>query len=269
MLDAETRRAFETLVAAAMADGDLSDAERQVLHRKATEWDVPLPMLNHLVDRGHQGQLKVAIPAEPSAKEDLFDQLIDIACADGRVEAAEYHLLAKFASHLGLALADVKARIRQRMEKKPVRAERRAEPRRETVVRQTVARPKPSPEPERPKGPAPRSPDLDLSLPPPPPPGPVPLEHAHAQGEAMISVPPLPPGPIQLPPPGTVATPVPDLPPITVELLKQAILFETEEDSLRYIERMMEVARMEAVEIRDRILRAFPGLRPAPARRRP
>lgn len=269
MVDADTRRAIETLVAAALADGELADAERQLLHRKATEWDIPLPMLNNLLERGQRGELRVSIPASGPEKESLFNDLIDIACADGRVEAPEYHLLAKFASHLGLALADLRARVKQRLEKKPLRVERTAkkarppEPKPETVVQ---ARPAP-----------PSAPGFDRTLPTErasgavtmanvaksnvtAPSGPMALELSHAPGDTSVEAPIAPPGPIQLDTSRHLSSPLPEIPPIALQLLKQAILFESVDSSVRTIERMMELARPEALELRRRILKAFPDL---------
>src|SRR5688572_4008416 len=116
MVNAADRRAFSTLVAAACVDGDLSPPEREVLHRMATDYDIPVGVMRELIDQGVQGKLAVAVPPGQEDKESLLDDLIDIACADGRIEASEHHLLAKFASHLGLQLPDLRARVRRRLQ---------------------------------------------------------------------------------------------------------------------------------------------------------
>ena len=49
---------------------------------------------------------------------------------------------------------------------------------------------------------------------------------------------------------------------MTLHLLRQAILFETTPDALRYIERTMNVAKAEAEILMGKILEAFPDLKP-------
>jgi len=214
MVDPEARRNFGTLVAAAFVDGKLSAQEKQVLHRKATEMNIPIGLMNEILSKGEQGQLPVAVPNSLQEKERLLDNLIDIACADGRIEAPEHHLLAKFASHLGLGLPELRARVRQKMAAPPP-AQRPPPPPRIDEV-------KVGPEPE-----------------------PV-LKQA-------------PPPPLPSPAPGS---PLADIPPVTLQLLKQAIAFNGEADAISYIERMMGVSRPEAKRIMAAILTAFPGLKP-------
>ena len=113
MTDPASRRAFSTLVAAACVAGDLASPEREVLHRKATEYDIPVGLMREIIDQGVQGRLAVAVPPDAAQREALFDDLIDVACADGRIEAPEHHLLAKFAAHLGLQLSDLVAQRRE------------------------------------------------------------------------------------------------------------------------------------------------------------
>lgn len=221
MVDAADRRAYATLVAAACVDGDLTPPEREVLHRKATEYDIPVGVMRELIDQGVQGRLAVAVPPGRTDREALLDDLIDIACADGRIEAPEHHLLAKFASHLGIQLPELRARVRKRLEHKPKELTRKQE------------RPAP-PGPERPVAP---------STPP------------------VADVPPLPPGPVPLAPPTLLDRGMENIPPVTLRLFKQSILFDTAGDTLRYIERTMNVTKPEAEELLRRILEAFPDLK--------
>jgi hypothetical protein len=222
-------------VAAAFVDGSLSDEERLVLHRKATELNVPLKVMNELIEQGRSGKLPITIPPSAEAKQALLEDVMDIACADGRIEQPEHHLLAKFASHLGIALVDLRARVRRRMEQRPAKAPARIEPRIEPPgVRFEEVRPTESPrgpEPSAPSGPAPL------------PRGPVRLDEpkigARTPGGALAAV-----------------------PPVTLQLLKQAIMFENEADALRYVERTMSVSRPEAQQLVREILAAFPELKP-------
>lgn len=224
MVDAADRRAFSTLVAAACVDGDLSSPEREVLHRKATEYDIPVGVMRELIDLGVQGRLAVSVPPGQADKEAMLDDLIDVACADGRIEASEHHLLAKFASHLGLQLPDLRARVRQRLER---------------------PRPKPAPQPTPRRD---KAPEMPKTVAPPTPP--------------VAEVPAPPPGPVSLRPPSLLDRGVSDIPPVTLHLLKQAILFETGSDALRYVERTMNVTKPEAEALMRKILEAFPDLKP-------
>lgn len=239
MVDAADRRAFSTLVAAACVDGDLSPPEREVLHRKATEYDIPVGVMRELIDQGVQGRLAVAVPPGQADREALLDDLIDVACADGRIEASEHHLLAKFASHLNLQLPDLRARVRQRLQKKPAPA--------------PPPRVAPPPAPERPRG---------SPLPAREEPRPQEANRVHAAAREAPDVRALPPGPITLNPPSLVADQVGDVPPVTLHLLKQAILFETGLDALRYVERTLNVTKQEAEALIRKILETFPDLKP-------
>jgi uncharacterized tellurite resistance protein B-like protein len=214
------RRAFGTLVSAAFADGTLSDHERQVLHRKATEMNVPSSVMHEIVEQGRQGKLSVAIPPGARERERLLEDLIDIVCADGRLEAPEHHLIAKFASHLGLALPDLRAKVRDRMEK-----------------RQAPQAAPPRPEPVRPQ----------VSLPPPPPPA--------------VSVPPVPPSPPPVAPPVQAAG-LSHIPPITLQLIRQAILFTAPQEAVRYIERILNVSRPDAERTFRAVCAAYPDMKP-------
>lgn len=227
MTDPADRRAFSTLVAAACVDGDLADPERQLLHRKATEYDIPVGVMRDLIDQGVKGKLQVAVPQSRAEKEELLDDLIDVACADGRIEAPEHHLLAKFASHLGLALPELRARVRKRLERKSTSPEapRRAPPPRA-----------PANAPEPPRAVAPPTP-------------------------AFSETPPLAAGPVALAGPTLFEREVADVPPVTLRLLKQSIAFETEPDALRYIERTMNLTKPEAKELMGKILASDPELK--------
>ncbi len=242
MVDPHARRNFGTLVAAAFVDGTLSDPEKQLLHRKATEMNIPVRLVSEFLGQGREGKLSVAVPATAQGKEEMLDDLIDVVCADGRVEAPEHHLLAKFAAHVGLALPDLRGRVKERLQRRPPRPTR-VEPRIEEI--------RISDEPPRPAG----------SSPPPAAPGP-------------LDAPP--PGPLSLlePPPaiGTPAlagSPLADIPPVTLHLIKQAMIFERPEDAIRYIERMMSVTRPEAQRIVDVVRAAHPELNPGSMQIRP
>ncbi|HVR85693.1 MAG TPA: hypothetical protein VMU54_15350, partial [Planctomycetota bacterium] len=56
-----------------------------------------------------------------------------------------------------------------------------------------------------------------------------------------------------------------DLPPVTLQLLKQSIMFDNENDSIAAISRTLGIPAEPAAQIRLAILQAFPDLKPAPA----
>ena len=78
----------------------------------------------------------------------------------------------------------------------------------------------------------------------------------------MPDLPPYAPGPITLSGPTLMAKEVADLPPVTLQLIRQSILFDTAAETLRYIERTLTVTKPEAEEVLRKILQAFPDLKP-------
>jgi len=232
MIDPDTRRAFGTLVLAAFADGRLTEDERLVLHRKATEMKVPIRDMNEIIEQGQQGRLSVSVPGTTREREALLDSLIDVVCADGRIEPPEHHLLAKFAGHLKLSLPDLRQRVKDRMDRKTTR---------------TGARPLPAPASASAAATSPQAPPSLASAP--------------------ASGPLIPHGPVLLDHPKLVDPKIEGIPPVTLHLIKQAIVFENDADAAGYIERTLGVSKDEARRIFAEVLAAFPGLqRNAPPR---
>lgn len=239
MIDPATRRNYSSLVAAAFADGMITDDERLVLNRKATEMNVPIRDMNEMIEQGEQGKLSVGVPTSTREREQMLEALIDVVCADGRVEAPEHHLLAKFASHLKLALPDLRLKIKARMDQRGA-----AGPRIEPQLRQTRTLPAPGTPP--PVAPPPPVPSMGAA-PAPPRPG--------------TSSPPQASGPIRLDAPKLVDPRIADLPPVTLQLIKQTISFEPLEVTRRYVERMLGVPKEQAERVIQAILQAYPDLK--------
>ena len=236
------RRSFSTLVAAAFSDGDLADSERQVLHRRATELNIPQRLFNDLIDQGAQGKLRVAVPANRHAREELMNDLIEVVCADGRLETPEHHLLAKFASHIGMELSDLRGLVRERLQKPP--SVPKAEPRIEPEIRIVEELPpKPAEKPE-----------------------PRPQEALPSLSETVVtgSVKMLLPGPFRFD--DGPAGPAGDIPPIALGLLKQAIVLETPDEAVKYGERLTGLTRPEVQEMIASVLRTYPDLKPGSLR---
>src|SRR5262245_30594251 len=254
MVTPATRRKFEALVAAAFIDGYLSESEKGVLNQKAVALGIPQREVNDILFLGQQRKLSVSIPPTSLERDSLLEDLIEIVTADGRVEAPEYHLLARFAETLKIPLPELRARVNRRMQGK---GETRVEPRRETV-RNDKPRPQPPPGPKRAEPPRPA---------PAPPPAPAfepPKFSAEALPPMAPAAPMTPPGPIQYVESALLKDPkVADLPPVTLQLLKQSVMFDTESECIANIGRTLGIPPSQAAEIRAAIIAAFPDLKPA------
>jgi len=233
MADAAARRKFEALVAAAFADGYLAGAEKDVLQRKADHLRISSREMHEIMSLGQQRKLSIGIPSTKVEREALLEDLIDVAGADGRIEAPEYSLLARFAETLKISLPDLRLRVNRRMQGHSDR-NTRSEARRETA----------RPEPKR-EAPAPAAQSMSF-------------------GEVQFSQPPAPT--VQAPAAAQGSFPtqpnVADLPPVTLQLLKQSIMFDTDADSVQYVSRTLAVSSERAAEIRSAILDAFPEIKP-------
>jgi len=238
MPDAATRRKFEALVAAAFSDGFLAEAEKIVLQQKADRMGLSTREVHEIIGLGQQRKLSIGIPATTSERESLLDDLIDVCTADGRVEAPEYSLLARFAESLKISLPDLRVRVNRRMQGLSDR-NTRAQPRRE------------SPPPAAPPGPR------RVEAPPLPPP-PTYESATFMQAPTPMTAPPPTPLPKEFP----KDTKVGDIPPVTLQLLKQSIMFDNEIDSVAGISRTLGIAADRAAQIRLAILEAFPDLKP-------
>src|SRR5882672_7221562 len=194
MTDAGTRRKFEALVAAAFADGYLADAEKVVLQRKAARMNINSMEMNEIIGLGQQRKLSIGIPATAAERDALLEDLIEVVVADGRVEAPEYSLLARFAETLKISLPDLRLRVNRRMQS----------PSERNTKTQTRPQPQPSPPPRK----------VEVAPPPAPPSAPPPASVL----ESVQFMAPTPPQPRhEFPKEVRVA----DVPPVTLQLLKQ------------------------------------------------
>jgi len=242
MSDAGARRKFEALVAAAFADGFLAEAEKTILQRKAARLGLSGRDMNEILGLGQQRKLSIGIPATAAEREALLEDLIEVVAADGRVEAPEYSLLARFAETLKIGLPELRQRVNRRMQGHDDRNTKH-QTRRET------------PAPAKPASvkPAPVKPAAD--------PQPPVFESAQfmEQKPPMMTAPPPTAHHREFP----KETKVADLPPVTLQLLKQTIMFDTETDSIANIGRTLGISPEAAAQIRNAIIAAFPDLKPA------
>jgi uncharacterized tellurite resistance protein B-like protein len=231
MSDPQAQRHLAALVAAAFADGRLADVEKRLLYRKASELKIPLDVLSDLMARGEKGQLSVVVPTGREARETLLGELIELVCSDGRVESPEQQILSKLAFQAGVSGPELRDRIRRTMERRGASA---------------------APEPAGIRAP------LPFAVPP-------------ASGSPAAALPgtpperpPLPPGPLRAQEPKPLPSGVADIPPVTLQLLRQAISFEGEEGSVQAVERILSVPRDQAERILASLRVAFPELRALP-----
>ena len=111
--------------------------------------------------------------------------------------------------------------------------------------------PEPRPEPYRPPS-APDQPALSRAE------GTIPAEGIEVEGLKGYTA-----GPFQYEDSSVPSSSGPEIPPVTLGLLKQSILFDTELEALRYTERLLNVDRPEAQNTIRSILRDHPGMRPS------
>jgi uncharacterized tellurite resistance protein B-like protein len=252
MIDPASRRKFEALVSAAFVDGVLAAAEREVLQRKASQLKIPAREMNQILALGEQRKLSLTLPSTSGERDALLEDLIEVVTADGRVEAPEYHLLARFAETLKISLPELRARVNRRMQAN-------SEPRTEVVRREPL---RSAPPPSRQTHGTPARP------PAPPAPAPPAFEPPKFAADALPQMPP-PPDPKHVEAPFPKHVNVANLPPVTLQLLRQSVMFDSESDSILYISRTLNAAPSEATEIRQKILAAFPELKPASQQVRP
>jgi uncharacterized tellurite resistance protein B-like protein len=250
MADVNARKTLCTLVAAAYIDGKLDSAEKALIFKRGRELGIPPQMIDEILDLGSKGSLAVSVPPTQKLKEELLNDLIDIACADGRLEPAENQLLMKFASQLGIGLQDLGQRVRNRMEqrKQPSMAilddkpaTKRTAPPRKPVEHPTVPTWTPPPQfagmPNQPVGDI--EPTKELK-------------------------PPLPPGPVQLSGPSLLGDDAgTGLGTIMVQLVKQTIVIDGREGAIQYLQHFCGIPeRDRAEQMVDDILRANPEIKP-------
>lgn len=237
MSDAGARRKFEALVAAAFADGFLADAEKAVLQRKAARLGLSGRDMNEVLGLGQQRKLSIGIPATAAEREALLEDLIEVVASDGRVEAPEYSLLARFAETLKIGLPELRQRVNRRMQAPGNDRNTQQQTRRETPAPPKSAPVKPAADPQPPV-----------------------FESAQfMERPPMMTAPPPTAHHRDFPKDTTVA----DLPPVTLQLLKQTIMFDTETDSIANISRTLGIPLEPASQIRKAIIAAFPDLKPA------
>lgn len=257
MVDVNSRRTLCTIVAAAFIDGQFDKTEKEIVYRKGREMGFTIEAIDEIVSLGRKGALAVSIPPTQKLKEDLLNDLIDIACADGKLEPAENHLLMKFAGQVGVTVGDLGNRVRLRMGQRRGAAPPPPESRPAPAPRPVRKAPEPKPEPPPLK--MPEIPAMTLE------PRPVAPKFAGRPDQPVGTIeapknlaPPLPPGPVSLAPPILAGDTIEqELGMITLQLVKQSLRFDGPEGAVQYLQKSCGIGdRAKAERIVDQIQRA-------------
>lgn len=235
MVDVNTRRTMCTLIAAACIDGKFDSAEKGVVYRRGREMGMTPAEIDQIVELGRKGALAVSIPPTQKLKEDLLNDLIEVVCADGRLEPPENHMLMKFAGHLGITVHDLGERVRQRMSGGRRPRPQSAEPSLVVVEEKPKYVPPPPPPP-----PPPAYTPPPAYVPPPPPAVVRPtriggVEPMPAEAPQEMTA-PRPPGPVQLDGPTLISGGSGELGEIALGLLRQVISIEGPDRAVKYLQ---------------------------------
>lgn len=266
MADVNARRTLCTLIAAAFVDGKFDATEKAVVYRRGRELGFTPQEMDDLIELGRKGALAVSVPPTQKQKEDLFDDLIDIACADGRLEPPEQQLLMKFAGQLAISVQDLGARVRRRIGqgRKP-QAAVAAEP---VMVIDDAPAPvthkvEPRPAPKAPGAPRTAPTPVDLMSAPPRPIGSEDVLGRMAE-KMKEEYKPLPPGPVQLSGPTLASDALgAKLGVIAADLVKQRIIIEGRGGAARYLREYCGIPDdAQAAAIVEEMLRKHPEIKP-------
>lgn len=91
---------FKNLVAVAMADNFLDEAEKEILAERAEELGMPEDEVQAIIDNAHE--LKFQVPLNKVDKEEQLTDTVFMAMIDGEVHEKEYQLCLSMAERLDL-----------------------------------------------------------------------------------------------------------------------------------------------------------------------
>lgn len=97
---------FRFLVAAALADGQLDDAEKPVLLQAAAHFGISREQAGALVREIAAGGSRVAsLPEDTAARGKVFEKMVEVVAADGNIDRRELLLFERLAPKFGLTAA--------------------------------------------------------------------------------------------------------------------------------------------------------------------
>jgi uncharacterized tellurite resistance protein B-like protein len=118
-MEEQLRKKICRLVAGiVVADDDLDEKEDAFLDRLLVTFGIPADQRDELfpiVDRAEAASEIKTLPKE--VQNDVFNRLVDAACADGKVVPEEREYLKAVASAIGVSEDDVDARLVDALEK--------------------------------------------------------------------------------------------------------------------------------------------------------
>ncbi len=264
MDDPVALRAFRTLAATAAIDGKISQPEMQLLVRKAKEMRLDPPAVQQILQDAREGRLPLALPSDAREYEERLGDLIDIVCADGRVETQERALLLRFASRMNLSETDLMARLRPVLQAAQQRVNDR-QPQQPPPVRE-APRPVAAAPPLPPRRDAPRQPaSID----------PIPTIGGgmNALKPEIIAAPPMisgkaevltfTPGPVKLGGPDAMVLLSAEVSPVMLQLLKSRLEHGDIDEVILYAKSYLNLKDdTEARRIIEKVLSDNPGIRP-------
>ncbi|MBL4849665.1 MAG: TerB family tellurite resistance protein [Planctomycetes bacterium] len=97
---------FRFLVVAALADGQLDDAEKPVLLQAAAHFGLSRQQAGEVVREIMAGGPSLAkLPEDTAARGQVFEKMVEIVAADGSIDPREMVLFERLAPHFGLTPA--------------------------------------------------------------------------------------------------------------------------------------------------------------------
>jgi uncharacterized tellurite resistance protein B-like protein len=266
-------RAFRSLAAAAAIDGKVSQPEMQLLVRKAKELRLDPSQAQEILRDAREGRLPLALPAEPREFMERLNDIIEVVCADGRLETQERTLLLRFASRVNLSEADLMARVRPQLQAAQQRLS--AGGSRNNAPPPPPTRPAPPPvevheirnEPRRPEPPRPPRPEPPR---PEPPKGGGPAEPLTSYGD--MSAPPqiagnaaaltFTPGPVKLGGMDAMSMLSSDVSPVMLQLLRSQLEHGDLDEVIQYAKRYLNLKDDdEARRLIEKVLRENPDIK--------
>lgn len=97
---------FRFLVVAALADGQLGDAEKPVLLQAATHFGLTRQRAGDIVREIMAGGSSIAkLPEDAAARGQVFEKMVEVVAADGSIDPRELVLFERLAPRFGLTPA--------------------------------------------------------------------------------------------------------------------------------------------------------------------
>jgi uncharacterized tellurite resistance protein B-like protein len=104
---------LEWMTQAVVADGVVTDQERDLLTKAAARQRVSPEQLDAMITAASTGQLSLPSPRDRNEAEQWLTAMANVALADGKIQREEFNLLRSLGDRFGLSAKDVDLLIRQ------------------------------------------------------------------------------------------------------------------------------------------------------------